>query len=150
MTDLEQLPHSPQEGPEALVPLCSPSNTVELTLICSLLRSEGIFHSVFNEFFGAFKVGPSIPLYNERTVLVPASELGRARELLIPETITESASESDGFTTLEKLRMFLEVAFFGWVIPAAGRARRNGRPNQSFQADRDPRERGPRPLNSNR
>jgi hypothetical protein len=23
-------------------------------------------------------------------------------------------------------------------------------PNQSFQADRDPRERGPRPLNSNR
>ena len=127
----EQPPQSPHERPEALVPLCSPSNTVELTVICSLLRSEGIFHSVFNEFFGAFKVGPSIPLYNQRTVLVPASELEHARELLVPETIVDRASESDEFTLLEKLRMFLEVVFFGWVIPAAGRARRENPPNQS-------------------
>jgi len=31
-----------------------------------------------------------------------------------------------------------------------GKCRTEGRPNQSFQADRDPRERGSRPLNSNR
>ena len=106
---------------DPMVPLCSPQNPVELAIFLSLLESEGIFYTVFNDFFGSLKVGPVIPLYNEKFILVPESQLERAQDMIRQPPDFDDPPEENGFTFFEKLRMLLEVIFFGWIIPAAGR-----------------------------
>jgi hypothetical protein len=110
---------------QSLVPLCSPGTPVKLAVICSLLQSEGIPYFVFNDFFGSLKVGPVIPLYNEKFILVPRYSLEKARDLIAePAGPHDGTLEERGFTFFEKLRMALEVIFFNWIMPSAGRYNR--------------------------
>ena len=99
-----------------VVPLCAPQSSAELVVITSVLRAEGIFHFVHNERFGALKVGPVIPLYNERTVCVQPEDVERAVEALIPSAEPQPTSQ---LSAGDRLRALLEVLLFGWVMPTA-------------------------------
>ncbi len=99
-----------------LVPLCAPNTPAELAVFKSLLQAEGIFFFVHNEFFGAMKVGISIPLINQRTILVADEDLERARELIfLPDTLTQEMQHRYG--VLDLIRMTVEALAFGWIIP---------------------------------
>ncbi len=74
--------------------LCSPSNEVELTLLKSLLDSEGIPYQVRSEFFSSSEVGPFISPFNIKTVLVREVDYDRAKRLL--EVLKGSDFESPG------------------------------------------------------
>jgi hypothetical protein len=87
-------------------------------VITSVLRSESIFHFVHNEQFGALKVGPAIPLYNERTVCVQPEDLERAVEALELSPSAEG-QPSSRFSASDRLRALVEVVLFGWVVPTA-------------------------------
>ena len=92
----------------------------------SLLESEGIYFSVFNDVFGSLKVGPMIPLYNQKTILVPESDLARSRDLIADPGGVSETTEEQGLSFFDTLRMFIEVIFFHWLIP--GTRRRGGSP----------------------
>ena len=53
-----------------MIKLYSPQTEVDLALIRSILESEGIYFFVHNDHFGSLRIGPSIPLYNEKTFMV--------------------------------------------------------------------------------
>ena len=79
---------------------------------------------IHNEHYGALKVGPVIPLVNERSVLVAEEDFERASELLAapplpPEARTRRGRPGPGSV----LRMLVEVVLLGWLIPG-GRGRR--------------------------
>ena len=113
------------QSPEELVAVCSPQSSAELAVVKSLLDAEGIYYYVHNEYFGSLQVGPSIPLLNARTVLVPRSEVERVRDLLQPVEPLRPEDRERPFSTGDKLRMFLEVSAFWWLIPIR-RFRRSG------------------------
>ena len=100
-----------------MVPLCVPKTQVEAAIICSLLQSESIPFFESNEFFGSLKVGPMIPHYNKKAILVPQSSLQKARDLIREPIADDLEVEESGLTFFEKLRMTIEVFFFGWVMP---------------------------------
>ncbi len=107
--------------------LCHPSSSSELAVVTSLLTAEGIRFFVHNEHYGALKVGPVIPLVNERSVLVAEEDFERASELLAapplpPEVRTRRGRPGPGSV----LRMLVEVVLLGWLIPG-GRGRRESR-----------------------
>ena len=110
-----------------LVPLCRPRSPIELEIVRSLLESEGIDHFVHNEAFGSLYVGPMIPLFNEQIVMVPRSSLRHARALVAEPPADADEPEDDELTPLEKLRMTLEVFFFGWIVPPSGRRKSGNR-----------------------
>jgi len=55
--------------------------------------------------------------------------------------------EERAFTSFDKLRMLLEVMFFGWIIPTAGRYKGRGKTPRS-SGPRPGGGRGPGPLSS--
>jgi hypothetical protein len=106
---------------DRLVPLCSPQNAGEEAVLRSLLRSEGVEFFVFNDFFGSMKVGPVIPLYNQKFILVARQDLDRSRELLAARVEEDGPVREPRLSTGDKLRMLLEVLIFHWIIPGSGR-----------------------------
>lgn len=133
---------------ERLVPFMAPVTSAELAIVESLLIAQGIPYFIHNRYFGSLKVGPDIQLLNRRTVFVPESRIEECQELLSVEG-PEQAPQ-DLYSWSDRLRIFLESAFFVWNIPHPRPNRNRNRLTKSFQAARDPRERGPRPLNSHR
>ena len=103
-----------------MVSVHSPGDEVELRLICSILESEGIPHFVHNDNFGTLRIGPRIDLFNAKSILVPRTDADRARELIADYTRATRAERTT--SRFDKLRMILEMTFFGWFIP--GRKRR--------------------------
>jgi len=99
-----------------LVPLCSPGTSSELAIIESLLRSEDVFFFVHNNYFGGMKVGLPIPLFNQRTILVSREDLERALDILEPPHDFKPIDPSPS-KFADRIRMFIEVAVFGWIIP---------------------------------
>jgi len=97
---------------------------VRLAMLRGLLDAEGINYYVHNDHFGSLRVGPNIPLLNERWVMVEAAEEERAMELL--EEIRGGAigepSEERGYSLIDRFRMLAEFLLFGWFMP--GRSRR--------------------------
>lgn len=100
-----------------LVPLCSPRTPAEEAVLISLLAGEGIFFTVSNDVFGSLKVGPVIPLYNEKTILVPEDELERSRALIAPPDEDPARTPESAVDWWDRLRVLLEVLVFNWVIP---------------------------------
>lgn len=100
----------------SLVPLCTPNTSSELAVVKSLLQAEGIFFFVHNEFFGSMKAGISIPLFNQRTILVAKEDLERARKVVVPPGSLVRVRHHQ-FGSLDRVRMFIETLVFGWVIP---------------------------------
>jgi hypothetical protein len=99
----------------------SPQNEVELAVIKSLLDGENIPYYVHNELFGSMEVGPQIPLFNKRTIMVP-EEFEESARGLIGGTLPVVEPEEDEKPTWEnRLRMILEALFFTWFIPGKRR-----------------------------
>lgn len=105
------------------VPVCRPRSPTELAVVLGLLESEGIGYHVSNDYFGSLHVGPAIPLFNEKIVLVAESDFEVASALVTPIAADDDGVEERGFTFFEKLRMAIEVFVFGWIIPWRGGGR---------------------------
>jgi len=99
--------------------LYSPRNEVELALIRSRLDVESILCHVSNDTFGSLKVGPSIEGYNVKTIMVAEEDRDRAGALVAEflESTRDTASEPAPRSLLDKVRIVLEVALFGWFVP---------------------------------
>lgn len=107
-----------------LIRAYTPRNEVELAMLKGLLDKEGVSFYVQNENFGALKAGPQIPLFNARTIMIPKEQIIKAKEII--DAFVESAYEEDRkdqyqYTFKEKIRMFLEIVLFGWVVPGKRR-----------------------------
>ena len=68
-------PPPPETSPH--VKLYSPRDPGELSLIQSILESEGIYYYVHNDLFGSLRVGPQIDLVNKKTIMVPDTQYKR-------------------------------------------------------------------------
>ena len=64
------------------VHLYSPQNESELTLLKSILDSEGITYFVRNDNFGSLEVGPRIGLFNAKMIEVQDDQLEEAKEMI--------------------------------------------------------------------
>lgn len=108
-----------------MIELYSPSNETELALLKGILDGEGIRYFVRNDHFGSMEVGPRMKLFNEKTILVDAEDYNRAKELVsdFTSTVEEGVPEDQpAYSLWDKVRIALEVIFFGWIMP--GRRRR--------------------------
>jgi len=108
--------------------LCCPRTSSELAVVESLLRAENVQFFVHNEHFGGLRVGPSIPLVNERSVLVRDEDYGKCLDLIsVPSAAAAAPDASRSVSLFASLRMALEVLLFGWVVPGPRRRRHAGR-----------------------
>jgi len=110
-----------------MIKLYSPRNEAELTVLKSLLDAEGIAYFVHNDHFGSLEPGPSIYLYNAKTILVEESDVDEARAVIaqVVEAQDSEAGSAHRYSWFDKLRMFLEVLLFGWMIPGTRKRKRN-------------------------
>jgi hypothetical protein len=107
--------------------LCRPRTSSELAIVESLLNAENIRFFVHNEHFGGLRVGPSMPLFNERTVLVEDEDYERAAALIAePPPPAEPAPPHERVSVLGRLRMVLEFLLFGWFLPGQRRRHATG------------------------
>jgi len=109
------------------VHLYSPQNESELTLLKSILDSEGITYFVKNDNFGSLEVGPRIGLFNAKMIDVQDDQYERANELLsdyFEKTKKESEESATEYSWLDKIRMVIEVLVFGWLMPGRRKARK--------------------------
>lgn len=109
-----------------MTPLYSPNNEGELAVVKSLLDAESISYFVRNEHFGSLNPGPRIPLFNAKTILVEEADLVRARELIANVEHLAAQTPDHRYTTLDRIRMLLEVVFFGWIMPGRSQRRTDG------------------------
>ncbi len=74
----------------------TPENEVDLCLLKSILASEGIDYFVLNDHFGSLYIGPQIPLYNARIIMVPDEQYSKAKSLVLDylNNISEEKPES--------------------------------------------------------
>jgi hypothetical protein len=114
--------------------LYSPDNEIELALIKGLLEGASIPFYVQNDHFGSLYIGPQIRLFNRKMVMVAPDHEAAAREVLADflrhqQTRPEPPAEGEQQASLpDKIRMFLEVLLFFWVVPGK---RWNGRKKPS-------------------
>jgi hypothetical protein len=102
------------------VPLYSPQNESELTLLKSILDSEGINFFVRNDNFGSLEIGPRIGLFNAKMIVVQDDQYARANELLsdyFEKTKKQPEESSKEYSSFDKIRMVIEVLVFGWLMP---------------------------------
>lgn len=117
-----------------LINLYSPDNEIELALIKGLLEGASIPFYVQNDHFGSLYIGPQIRLFNRKMVMVAPDHEAAAKEVLADflrhqQTRPEPpAGEEQQASLLDKIRMFLEVLLFFWVVPGK---RWNGRKKPS-------------------
>jgi hypothetical protein len=92
----------------------------ECDLVCAVaaLRARGIQPIVRNARFGALYPGPVIPLYNERAVLVPVEQESAALLVLAGDERRRRLFRPRR-SLLDRLRVVLELALFGWFVPGS-------------------------------
>jgi len=103
-----------------MIKLYSPKNEIELSFLKSILGGENISYFVHNDHFGSMKIGPKIPLYNLKTVMVDENDFDRAKEIIldfIKNTQSNTKNKPSGYSWKDKLRVLLEVFLVGWIIP---------------------------------
>lgn len=103
-----------------MIKLHYPENEIELAVLRSQLESAGIDHYVHNEHFGTLRIGPPIPWFNRKTLMVAPENLEEARTIL--SSYLEYANSTDElprqrYSARDKLRMCLEFLIFYWFIP---------------------------------
>jgi len=125
----ELVPDLPPEIPQEehdIVNLYSPNSETEPAIIKSLLDAEGINYFVKNENFGSMEIGPQIPLYNSKTIMVEDSQFEKA-STLINDYLKETACKEDEcgkvYSLFDKMRMAIEFILFGWLM--RGKRRRD-------------------------
>jgi hypothetical protein len=123
----ERPPTESDEKPERpMIPLYSPNDELELSLIRGLLDAEGIHYFVLNDYFGSMRVGPKIDLINKKTIMVVPEDGDLAKEIISDFTqraIQDKEVEMQ-YSAAQKLRMVIEAVLFTWFIP--GRKRKKG------------------------
>lgn len=111
------------EGSERLIPLYSPHNELELSLLRSRLEAEQIPYQVTNDHFGSLYIGVQIESFNRRNILIPENCRSQAETvledfLLRQRQNTRSLPEKVPFSSWrDKLRALLEVVLLGWIVP---------------------------------
>jgi hypothetical protein len=120
-----ELPPTKSDGePEKpLIPLYSPIDELELSMLRGLLDTDGIRYFVLNDYFGSMRVGPQIDLVNKKTIMVAPEDRDRAKEII--SNFLPCSTEEEGETRYsfsQKLRMVIEALLFTWFI--TGRKRR--------------------------
>jgi hypothetical protein len=122
VTDLP--PTKADEEPEKpLVPLYSPNDELELSMLRGLLDADGIRYFVLNDYFGSMRVGPQIGLVNKKTIMVAPEDHDRAKDII--SNFLQYSKEEEGesqYSFSQKLRMVVEALLFTWFMP--GRKRR--------------------------
>jgi hypothetical protein len=97
-----------------------PANEVDLAFVRGLLDEAGIRYFVHNDHFGSLRVGPVIPLVNEKTVMVAAEDEERARALIdgfLAEGTAAAETANSDYSWRDFLRMALEFLVCGWIMP---------------------------------
>lgn len=108
-----------------MVPVLRPQDEAELALAVGALEAHGIPYFVHNNGFGGLYPGMQVNLYNVRTIMVPASVLPEARDVLNQFLVSDLNSTSEGEpplqdqkpTLLTKLRLLIELLAGGWCVP---------------------------------
>jgi hypothetical protein len=111
---------------------------MELSLIKSILDSEGIRYFVRNDNFGSLEVGPNIGLYNEKMIRVQDDQYESANELLadfIEKTKRPIENTLKEYSLFDKFRMAVELLIFGWVMP--GKSRHKAKDEDSLNSDKN-------------
>jgi hypothetical protein len=101
-----------------------PESEAELAVIKSLLNSEGIRYFVHNDLFGSLEVGPTIPLYNAKTIMVAEDQYDWAVEVLNSFVTSKRSGKAHHYSPADKIRMILEFFFLGWLMPGRMREKR--------------------------
>lgn len=86
----------------------------------SILDAEDISYFVRNDNFGYLKAGPYIGLYNAKMIEVQDDQYERAKELLtdyFEKTKNKTEETFQEYSLFDKIRMFIEVLVFGWLMP---------------------------------
>jgi hypothetical protein len=97
-----------------------PESEEERLLAISLLEAENIVFLVHNDHFGSLVRGPSIHLYNAKTILV-AEESFETAKALIDSCLPEIRRTTPAYGRKNKIRMVLEAILFGWFVPGGRR-----------------------------
>ena len=100
--------------------LYSPQNEVELSFIKSILDGENIPYFVHNDHYGSLKIGPRIDLLNVKTIMIGEGYFDRAKDLIedfLRNTQPDSQTTVSEYSIFDKIRMVIEVFFFGWIMP---------------------------------
>jgi hypothetical protein len=103
-----------------MIKLYSPKDELELSFIKSILEGEGIPYFVHNDHFGSLKIGPNIPLFNAKTIMVHEENADQTKELIsdfLNNTETDTIDSSSKYTFKDKIRLILECLLFAWVMP---------------------------------
>jgi Putative prokaryotic signal transducing protein len=113
---------TPPPAPEYVnfINLYSPRNEIELSLIKSILDSEGTSYFVRNDNFGSLEVGPHIGLYNAKMITVQDDQYDKAKELLadfLDKTREQMEDPSKKYSIFDKIRIVIEFLIFGWIMP---------------------------------
>jgi hypothetical protein len=121
VTQLPPEPPPPQ-APEYVnfINLYSPQNESEMSLIKSILDSEGISYFVRNDNFGSLEVGPHIGLFNAKMIQVQDDQYESAKELLndyLDKTHEQIEEPLKKYSMFDKIRMVIEFLLFNWVMP---------------------------------
>jgi hypothetical protein len=98
--------------------LYSPQNEAELAVIRSMLDGEHIHYFIHNDHFGTMRTGPTIDLFNAKSIMVAEAHFGRAGEI-ISDYLNKVQSEvnQSEYSLKDKIRMVIETLLFGWFIP---------------------------------
>ncbi len=134
------VPELPPEPPPPPKPeyvqytnLYSPKNEIELSLIKSILNSEGINYFVRNDNFGSLEVGPHIGLYNAKMIEVQDDQYEQAKELLadyLDKTQEPMRERWKKYSVFDKIRMAVEFLIFGWVMPGRIKHKQRDQPDE--------------------
>lgn len=107
-----------------MIKLYSPRNEIELAFIKSIFEAEGIPYFVHNDHYGSLEIGPSINLFNAKTIFITPESKERATELIADylKNVEESTAETDGirkssYSICDKIRIVIEALIFGWFMP---------------------------------
>ncbi len=104
------------------VPVAVPQSESELCVMMSLLDAEGLAYFVLNRGFGGLYPGMPLHLYNNRQIMVHATQAQEAFDLL-----SVFRQHSDDFETLhklrwrDKLRVLAEALLGHWCFPVRRR-----------------------------
>jgi hypothetical protein len=106
-----------------------PESEAELAVIKSLLDSERVSYFVHNDNFGSMEVGPSIPLYNSKTIMVAEDQYDSAIEVLGSFVTSKRVDKKyqPHYSLKDKIRMIFEALFLGWLMPGRMREKRKKR-----------------------
>ena len=93
-------------------------------MIESILEEDNIPYFIHNDTFGSLEVGPSIDMYNLKTIMIDTKDKERARELLqdyLNKTTKDEKETIPEYSLFDKLRFVVETLIFSWFVPGRHR-----------------------------